>query len=72
MFPATPQLNTGGCPYRGLTYRPGYMKSLNPNVECALRGLHRNPKTAASVLEHALSAGFASLLSRITRLSETV
>ena len=34
-FPATPQLNTGGCPYRGLTYRPGYMRSLNPSIECA-------------------------------------
>ena len=35
VFPATPTLNTGGCPYRGLTYRPSDMKSLNPNVECA-------------------------------------
>ena len=36
VFPNNPTLNTGGCPYRGLTYRPSYMKSLNPSVECAL------------------------------------
>ena len=36
VFPNKPTLNTGGCPYRGLTYRPGYMRSLNPSVECAL------------------------------------
>ena len=33
MYPTTPTLNTGGCPYRGLTYRPGYMRSLNPSVD---------------------------------------
>ena len=33
-FPATPQLNTGGCPYRGLAYKPGYMRSVNPSIEC--------------------------------------
>ena len=35
VFPDRPTLNTGGCPYRGLTYRPGYMRSLNPSIECA-------------------------------------
>ena len=33
MYPNNPTLNTGGCPYRGLTYRPGYMRSLNPSVD---------------------------------------
>ena len=35
VYPNQPTLNTGGCPYRGLTYRPSYMRSLNPSVECA-------------------------------------
>ncbi len=35
VYPNNPALNTGGCPYRGPTYRPSYMKSLNPSVECA-------------------------------------
>jgi hypothetical protein len=34
-YPSNPALNTGGCPYRSATYRPSYMKSLNPSVECA-------------------------------------
>ncbi|KAK9830602.1 hypothetical protein WJX81_003718 [Elliptochloris bilobata] len=33
VYPNNPALNTGGCPYRGLAYRPGYLKSLNPSAD---------------------------------------
>ena len=68
VFPATPQLNTGGCPYRGIAYRPGYMKSLNPSVECVPKCIKNNYRgkrlpghLGALVLDHRYCKHFCAV-----------